>query len=127
MLYPTASKPSAGNFELWSWLFMRVSGVILLVMVLLHFAIMHVLTPLDNLTYSFVADRFATPFWRVYDLVLLILAMVHGVNGTRVVADDWIHTRGWRLITMSFIYVLGFLFLVIGSQILLSFQPVASR
>ena len=36
-------KPSRGNFELYAWVFMRVSGVLLVLLVLGHFAIMHVL------------------------------------------------------------------------------------
>lgn len=127
MVNATSARPRAGNFELWSWLFMRVSGIVMAVMVLLHFAIMHLLTPIDQVNYSFVAVRYATPFWRMYDLVLLSLALVHGLNGVRVVTDDLVHTRGWRLVVMSTLYLLAFLFLIIGAQVILSFQPAATR
>lgn len=123
----TASTRARGNgFELWSWIFMRVSAVLLLVMALLHFAIMHILTPTEQVNYDFVAARFATPFWRSYDLVLLFLGVLHGMNGVRIVADDYIHSRGWRLLVMSLLYTVTFVFLVIGAQVVLSFQPVAA-
>lgn len=122
MQYPLASRPRGSAFELWSWVFMRVSGLILVVMALLHFAIMHVFTPTEEVNFAFVAARFSTPFWRTYDLILLFLGVLHGMNGLRVVADDYVHSRGWRFITMMLIYVVTFVFLVIGSQVVLSFQ-----
>lgn len=123
MMYAARSRPTAGNFELWAWLFMRISGIALLVLVLIHFAIMHLFTPLSDVTFDFVAARFSTPFWRIYDLVLLALALVHGMNGVRVVADDYIHSRGWRLVTATTLWTITFIFMVIGAQIILSFQP----
>ena len=29
------------------------------------------------------------PFWQIWDLLLLWLAMLHGTNGIRVVIDDY--------------------------------------
>ncbi len=127
MLYPPTSRPRVSNFELWSWLFMRISGVVLLAMILAHLAIMHVFMPIEDVTFSFVAGRWALPVWRWYDLVMLGLGLVHGLNGVRVVADDYVHSRGWRLTVMSLIYLGGFVFLVVGAQIILSFQPPATR
>ena len=36
-------KGGGGSFELYAWVFMRISGVLLVLLVLGHFAIMHVL------------------------------------------------------------------------------------
>ena len=58
-----------GGMELYAWLFMRVSGLTLIVMVLIHFAIMHVITDIQDINFAFVVKRFATPFWISYDLV----------------------------------------------------------
>ena len=111
-----------GNFELWSWLFMRISGVLILVLVLTHLAIMHVSQPITNITFSFVAGRWAIPAWRWFDLALLGLALVHGLNGTRVVLDDYIHARGWRLTAMSLLWTVGIVFLLVGATVALTFQ-----
>jgi succinate dehydrogenase / fumarate reductase, membrane anchor subunit len=122
MQYQVAPRARGSGFELWSWLFMRVSAVVLLVMVLVHFAIMHIFTPTEGVNFAFVAARFSTPFWRVYDLIMLFLGVLHGMNGMRVVADDYVHSRGWRLIVTIMIYTITFTFLVIGAQVILSFQ-----
>ncbi|MHB0871705.1 MAG: succinate dehydrogenase, hydrophobic membrane anchor protein [Chloroflexota bacterium] len=125
MLYRTTvnGRVRAGGFELWSWFFMRISGVLLAVMAVAHMAIMHIFTPTEQVNYAFVADRFSTSFWRSYDLVLLFLGVVHGMNGARVVLDDYVHSRGWRVFTLSTLYVVTFIFLVIGAEVILSFQP----
>ncbi len=119
----TSARPRAGsNFELWSWYFMRVSGILLVVLVLVHLAIMHVLNPIEAVDFNFVASRWASPFWRIYDWLLLILAFLHGLNGTRVVIDDYVHTKGWRVVTLSVLYVVGLILMVIGSLVILTFQ-----
>ncbi len=129
MIYEAAgrARPRSSNFELWSWLFMRVSGIVLLVLVLAHFAIMHVFTPIKDVNFAFVAARFSTPGWRIYDLVVLVLGLLHGMNGVRVVSDDLFHSRGWRVVITSLIYLVAFTFLAIGALIIFTFQPGAGR
>jgi succinate dehydrogenase / fumarate reductase membrane anchor subunit len=119
-----AGRPRGSNFELWSWVFMRVSALLLIFLTLAHFAIMHLFTPTESVNYAFVVERFSTPFWRTYDLVMLFLGVLHGMNGLRIIADDYVHSRGWRAFWMIVIYTVAFVFLVIGSQVVLSFQPV---
>jgi succinate dehydrogenase membrane anchor subunit len=113
-----------GGIDLMAWIFMRVSGVVLLLMVLLHLAIMHIINNIEVINYHFVAQRYATPFWRTYDLVMLWLAFIHGLNGARVMIDDYVGSRGWRLLSLASLYVLGFIFLALGSLVILTFNPV---
>jgi len=115
-------RPESG-LELYAWLFMRVSGVVLLVMALLHLAIMHVINNIEVINYQFVARRYLTPFWRTYDLVMLWLALLHGMNGVRTLVDDYVGPRGWRVISLASLYVLAFIFLAIGSMVILTFHP----
>ena len=58
----TPSRPAArrNNFELYSWLFMRLSGVVLLFLVLGHILIMlFVDGGVQRINFAFVAGRFA--------------------------------------------------------------------
>ncbi len=118
-------RPESG-FELYAWLFMRVSGVVLLFMALGHLAIMHVIHNVEVIDYQFVARRFATPFWRTYDLVMLWLALLHGLNGARTMIEDYVGARGWRAFSLASLYVVGFIFLTLGSLVILTFHPVAN-
>lgn len=113
-----------GGIDLLAWIFMRVSGVVLLFMVLAHLAIMHIINNIEVINYHFVAARFATPFWRTYDVVMLWLAFIHGLNGVRVMIDDYVSSSGWRVFSLASLYVLGFVFLALGSLVILTFNPV---
>lgn len=113
----------AGGFELYSWLFMRISGLLLIFLALGHLFIMHILVGIENVDYSFVAQRYATPFWRTYDLLMLLLALFHGLNGARILIDDYVRTPGWRVFWITILYVVALVFTVIGSLIILTFQP----
>ena len=118
-------KPDSG-LELYAWLFMRISGVVLLFMALGHLCIMHIINNIEVINYAFVAKRFATPFWRTYDVVMLWLAMIHGVNGIRTLVEDYISARGWRLVSLASLYVVGFILLALGSMVIFTFQPVVT-
>ena len=115
----------AGGFELWTWYFMRVSGLALVLLALGHLAIMHLINSVDNIDFQFVAQRFATPFWRSYDLLMLILALLHGCNGLRTVLEDYCHRPVLRVACIGTLYVACFVFLVIGSLVIVTFQPSA--
>lgn len=118
-------RPESG-LELYAWMFMRVSGVVLLFLALGHLYIMHILNNVDNMDFRFVAQRYSTPFWRTYDLLMLWLALIHGTNGLRTILVDYIGPRGWRVFSLASLYVLGFVLLALGSLAILTFQPPAA-
>ena len=116
-------KPESA-LELYAWIFMRASGVVLLFMALIHLVIMHLIHNVDTLSYQFVAARYATPFWRTYDVVMLWLALIHGTNGVRTVLGDYVHPSGWRTASLAVLYLVGFFLLALGSIVIVTFQPV---
>ncbi len=121
--YGSRPRPAGGtSWELYSWLFMRVSGILLWVLVLGHVYIMHIAHEITEVDYQFVAQRWATPFWRAWDWAMLLLALVHGVNGVRVMLHDYVRDRGLRLASMLALYAVTFLFLIIGSLVILTFD-----
>jgi succinate dehydrogenase / fumarate reductase membrane anchor subunit len=114
----------SGNFELTVWLYLRVSGVLMLFLVFGHVLIMHVINDVSVVNYAFVAQRWSTPFWRTYDWLMLVLALSHGVVGMRILVYDYIHRAGWRIFSLISLYSLGVVFLILGSLVILTFQPV---
>jgi len=112
-----------GGLELWGWVFMRVSGVALIFLALGHFAIMHLVHPIEELSYDFVAGRYQYLRWRLYDLFLLLLAMVHGLNGVRILIDDYVHHPVWHRRVTWMLRIVGFVFIVLGIFVILFFQP----
>src|SRR3569833_4736159 len=84
---PRAPKRPAArrsNFELYSWLFMRISGLALIILVLGHLLIMNILDGgVFWINWGFVAGRWASPFWQFWDLVLLWFVVFFGGIGLR--------------------------------------------
>ncbi len=119
--YPPLRPVSGASLILWYY--MRVSAIAMLGLVVGHLYIMHILTSTDVIDFAFVARRFTTPFWRIYYMLILVLALSHGLVGMRGILADYISHRGWRLATETAIWVLGFVFFVMGAIILVAFQP----
>ena len=70
-----------GNFELWSWVFMRASGILLLVLVFGHLFVNLMLGEgIHGIDFAFVAGKWSSPFWQTWDLLMLWLAELHGVQ-----------------------------------------------
>jgi succinate dehydrogenase / fumarate reductase membrane anchor subunit len=81
------------NFERNAFMFMRVSGIALLVLAVGHMIFQHVLNSSTNLTIQFVAEQWNTWGWKVFDFLLLIFAVSHGVNGFRNILEDYVHNK----------------------------------
>ena len=112
-----------GGIELFAWLFMRISGVALIFLALGHLVIMHMINTVDRIDYQFVAGRYASLFWRGYDLTMLLLAMIHGANGIRYLIDDYTRTGKWRTIWIRALYTITLFFAVLGVWVIVMFQP----
>jgi succinate dehydrogenase / fumarate reductase, membrane anchor subunit len=115
--------PGASGFETFSWYFFRISGIGLVVLAILHLVLMHVTNDVSSTNYDFIAQRYANPFWRGYDLLLLTLALFHGLNGLRIACDDYIRSRGARLAVQSVLFLTAIGFWLLGSMTIITFQP----
>ncbi len=121
-------KPEASGRERFWWIFMRLSGLALVFLALGHMFIMHVLVVLtgDQIDFAFVQSRWGTPFWRIYDLLLLVLAFMHGVNGARIVIGDYVAHRTARSLIIGVLLFISAAWLILGIAIIALFDPSAS-
>jgi succinate dehydrogenase cytochrome b556 subunit len=122
-LIPSLNAPKkrlkGSKMETFMWSFMRISGVLIIPLVFGHLAMMHVIQGVFDLTrvghvpvftnlgpnmdatltaVNFVRLRWDTMLagvyiWRVYDILLLLLVVLHGFNGVRYIINDYIHNR----------------------------------
>lgn len=121
-------RPTAGgSFETLSWYFFRISGILLFVLVIVHLIIMHASNDVSCTTYQFVTARYANPLWRLFDWLLLTLALTHGINGLRVVIDDYVRVQRNRVLLLSLAGTLLLVFFMLGTITLITFQPVAGN
>ena len=113
-----------GNFELWSWIFMRGSGVLLLVLVLGHLFVNLVMGQgIKAIDFAFVGGKWSSPFWQVWDLLMLWLAEIHGVNGVRTVINDYTEKDSTRLVLKTLLIFSAVVVLVLGTLVIFTFDP----
>jgi succinate dehydrogenase cytochrome b556 subunit len=124
-LASSRGKPRSG-FEFYMWLFMRVSGLLLIVIALFHVFWMHIIIGVEQINFWTIVERWTGPegaFWRLYDLLLLAFAFTHGANGTRNVIDDYVHAPGWRAFIRIALIVFWFVLMGMGAFIIFTFTP----
>jgi len=120
----TRSARPRQSFETWSWFFMRISGLVLLFLALTHFALTHIIHDVADTNYNFVARRWHNLGWRIFDWALLALALAHGLNGLRIVIDDYVRKPGKRAATKAFLYTLSGVLFAYGTLVIFSFPRV---
>ncbi|MCB0919028.1 MAG: succinate dehydrogenase hydrophobic membrane anchor subunit [Actinobacteria bacterium] len=112
------------NWEMAGWIFMRASGVILIVLVLGHLFIMNILDGgVQRINFAFVAGRWSNPFWQYWDLIMLWLAMLHGTNGLRTIIGDYATKGTTRFWLRMLLYVVSVGTIVLGTLIIFTFDP----
>src|SRR5947209_1018828 len=122
--YRAGRQPPRQSGEFWWWMFMRVSGIILLFLAVGHVLIMHVFGGgIERVNFQFVAVRWQSPFWRTWDWLVLVLALIHGINGLRVIALDYIRPDGVRVLVNWTFYIIGAVLVALGSVIVFTFDP----
>ncbi len=119
-------RPAGGGFETFSWYFFRVSGIALLFLAIIHLFLNHVATDVSCTSYQLVEIRYSDPFWRLYDWLLLILGLLHGMNGLRIVVDDYVRSRSWRLALQSLLGLVTLVFFLLGTITLITFHSVSN-
>ena len=120
----TARSGGRTNYEMWSWIFMRVSGIVLVFLVLGHLLIMNVLDGgVQRINFAFVAGRWSSPFWQVWDLLQLWLAMIHGANGLRTIINNYSERDQTRFWLKAALMVATVFTIALGTLVIFTFDP----
>ncbi|HDM75805.1 MAG TPA: succinate dehydrogenase, hydrophobic membrane anchor protein [Deltaproteobacteria bacterium] len=111
----------SGRSGAFDWFFQRISGIVLLVTLFLHFYVMHF--AIDGpITYEKVMVRLASPGWKALDIVFLVFAIYHAINGFKLIIDDYVHSTVLRAVIVGLLWVVGISFLVIGIMTIVNLQ-----
>ena len=112
-----------GKFELYSWVFMRISGILLLFMALYHLYWWNIVVGVEHLSADLVLERWNQPLWRLYNVALAAFALLHGLNGARYSIEDYVRKPGLQIAVKGVAYTTVIGPLVFGICALLTFDP----
>jgi len=123
-LTPIPSRRTVGNVQRWAWMFQRISGLILIVLIFTHLFV-NLMTGdgVSQIDFGFVAGKWAAPLWQWWDFALLILALAHGGNGMRMIIDDYSHGRYMPNILHWSLRISCVALAILGTLVIFTFEP----
>ncbi len=112
------------NWEKWGWVYMRASGIVLIVLIFGHlFVNLMVGEGVKAIDFAFVAGKFTDPFWVVWDTAMLWLALIHGANGMRTLVNDYASTVRVRKVLHTSLLLSTIALLALGTLTIYAFDP----
>ncbi len=104
---------------------MRGSGVLLLVLVFGHlFVNLMVGGGIHRVDFAFVAGKWTSPFWQVWDMLMLWLAELHGFNArVRTIINDYTEKDSTRWVLKGLLVASALLVMVLGTLVIFTFDP----
>lgn len=112
-----------GGFEVVSWFFMRISGLILIFLALYHLIWWNLVIGVDHLDADVVIQRWNNPMWRFFNVALVTFSMLHGLNGARYSIEDYVRSPGKQVAVKTVVYTVVLGAMIFGIYALLTFDP----
>jgi len=117
-------RKKGSNLEKWGWIYMRASGVLLIVLIFGHLFV-NLITGdgIHQIDFAFVAGKLASPFWQWWDVLMLWLALIHGANGMRTIVNDYVTNARIRTILVGSLWVSAGFLILLGTLVVFTFDP----
>jgi succinate dehydrogenase hydrophobic anchor subunit len=115
---PEVAKGASPTRGLLTWLVVRVTGLLLAVLVIGHFAVTHIVNDVAATGSAFVADRWRSAVILGWDWLMLAAAVLHGAAGLRVIIVEYAGPRRVRALSAA-LFVLSVGMLVVGTATIL--------
>ena len=113
-----------GGYGRAGWWFIRLSGLLLVVLLLGNVLTLHLFDGgVHGFNWGVLAARWASPWWRLWDVALIWLGLLHGGLGLRTVINDYSRRDGTRSVLTL---LLGAVILVVAglaTLVIATFDP----
>jgi len=107
MAYQTSNHAGAFN-----WLFQRISGILIAVILVIHLGAVH---------FGFSLVDLGSPSWKVFHLAFVILLLYHILNGFWLMVEDYVKCSWLRVSLFGVMWVAGLSFFILGLVTLVPF------
>lgn len=121
----SAPRKRGFRWEKFLWLYMRISGSLLIIMIFTHLLVNLFLPEkgVASINFAFVAGKWANPFWQAFDVTLLWLALIHGSNGMRTIINDYTERAWLRKTWLVLLAISTISLLILGTLVATTFDP----
>jgi succinate dehydrogenase / fumarate reductase membrane anchor subunit len=121
---PNAPRKRKGaNWEKYGWMYMRISGAVLIVLIFGHLIVNLWDKGVGAIDFAFVAGKWTNPFWQVWDVLMLWLALIHGTNGMRTITNDYAEKEWVRKTLNVTLWVVCGALIILGTLVATTFDP----
>lgn len=90
-------RPAGDDSRVVLFVLLRLTGLMLAVLVLGHFTFTHILNDVTDTDSAFIARRWNSVLWIVWDWLMLAAAIAHGAAGLWIAIDDYSSDPASRL------------------------------
>jgi succinate dehydrogenase / fumarate reductase, membrane anchor subunit len=116
-------KRKGANWEKYGWMYMRISGAVLIVLIFGHLIVNLWDKGVGAIDFAFVAGKWTNPFWQAWDVLMLWLALIHGTNGMRTITNDYAEKEWARKTLNVALWVVCFALIILGTLVATTFDP----
>jgi len=100
------------NGGAFNWLFQRISGILITVILVIHLGGVH---------FGFSLIDLGSPSWKVFHLFFVILLLYHILNGFWILVEDYVRTHWLRASLFGLVWLVGLVFFLLGFVTLVPF------
>ena len=128
------------SFEYLMWIFTRISGLALILLAILGVVgafIMGARTQIDlptlmrwtffpnpnhvvNSNIPDVAVGWATAYWQIMEMMIVFFGLTHGLNGLRVVIEDYASASWFKVILRGLLLVIWIFMMIVAVYVILA-------
>jgi succinate dehydrogenase / fumarate reductase, membrane anchor subunit len=106
-----------------SWWLQRITGLVLVFLLVGHYILMHY-NPISGHDYGETASRLASPWFKGVYLGFITIGMYHGLSGIWNIVRDYKLKPAIGLTIFGVIVIAGVIFVAVGWNTILTFDPL---
>jgi len=128
------------SFEYLMWIFTRISGLVLIILAVIGVIgafLMGARLQIDlptlvqwtffpnpnhvvNSNIPDVAVGWATAYWQIMQMMIIFFAGTHGINGLRVVIEDYLNSSWFKIVLRGLLFLLWIFMLIVAVYVILA-------
>ena len=107
----------------WGWFLQRASALLLVIGLFAHFWVLHYALE-KPVNFDKVAARLQSPEWVIFDVLLLGIALYHGLNGIWNIIMDYAPKAGTKRGVSFVLWLFGIVAFTFGAYALIPFKTL---